>query len=353
VSLPAVAVIPAGTGLAAGLTLVLTEPARRVALRLGLTDRPAPHKAHRRPTPYLGGVALAVGCLLPVTVLARGWNLPLVTIVVAGVCVAGLGLADDVLSLSKRTRLGVEALAAVAVTLAVRAPALVGVRWLDTLITVGWIVVITNSFNLLDNMDAAAASVGTATAGVLGVAALLAGQGAIAVLLLCLAGGCAGFLAHNRPPARIFMGDAGSLFIGFVLACAVLPCLPAGRGNAYAVLLLATFVATVDTTVVVIHRRRTGRPWHHGGTDHVSHRLHRLGLRVGRVAVVLFVVAAGSTALGTLVLAGVLPGWPTFGAAVLGAAAAVALLLAVPIPEPSREPVSEPVPEPSRRSGPS
>jgi UDP-GlcNAc:undecaprenyl-phosphate GlcNAc-1-phosphate transferase len=320
-----------GTGLAAGLTLALTEPARRVALRFGLTDRPAPHKAHRQTTPYLGGVALVLGCLLPVAVLARAWSLQLVTIVVAGVAVAGLGLVDDIVSLSVRIRLAVEVLAATAVALTTPPLTVTGLPWLDTAITVAWIVVITNSFNLLDNMDAAAASVGAATAGVLGGAALLAGQVPVAVLLLCLAGGCIGFLGHNRPPARIFMGDAGSLFIGFVLATAALLCVPPGRGNAYAVLLLVTFVATVDTTLVMIDRRRRGQRWYDGGTDHVSHRLRRLGLSAGRVALVLFAGAAATTALGLLVVARVIPGWPVLGAAVLGATAAIWLLLTVPV----------------------
>lgn len=334
-SLPAGLAVPTGTGLAAVLALILTGPVRRVALRLGLTDLPAPHKAHQRPTPYLGGVALVLGCLLPVAVLARPWSPQLVTIVVAAVFVAGLGLADDLVVLSVRSRLAAEALAATAVTLALQPLVVAGIPWLDTMVTVGWIVVMTNSFNLLDNMDAAAASVGTATAAILGVAALFAGQAPVAMLLLCLAGGCLGFLAHNRPPARIFMGDTGSLFIGFVLATGALVCLPASRGGSYAVLLLVTFVATVDTVLVVIDRRRHGRPWHSGGTDHVSHRLHRLGLSPGAVAAVLFLGAAASTALGILAAAGAIPGWPTFGAGLLAAGAAVALLLMVPVRRPS------------------
>lgn len=322
--------LAAGAGLPAGLALLLTEVCRRVALRLGLTDRPAPHKAHRAATPYLGGVALVLGCLLPAAVLVRAWSPRFVVVVVAGVLVAGLGLVDDVVSLSVRIRLAVEVLAATAVALTTRPLTVSGVPWLDTAITVAWIVVITNSFNLLDNMDGAAASIGTATAGVLGI---VAAPGPLAVLLMALAGGCFGFLAHNRPPARIFMGDAGSLFIGFVLASAVLLGLPPGRTNAYAVLLLATFVATVDTAVVLIDRRRRGRRWYHGGTDHVSHRLHGLGLSAGRVAAILFAGAAASTALGTLVAAQAIPGWPVLAAALLGATGLVWLLLTVPVLE--------------------
>jgi UDP-GlcNAc:undecaprenyl-phosphate GlcNAc-1-phosphate transferase len=130
------------------------------------------------------------------------------------------------------------------------------------------------------------------------------------------------------------MGDAGSLFIGFILATAALLCLPAGRGNSYAVVLLVTFVATVDTALVLIDRRRIGRPWHSGGTDHVSHRLRRLGLSAGRVALVLFFSAAASTALALLVVAGAIPGWPVFSVGLAGVAVAVSLLLTVPVREP-------------------
>ena len=332
-SLPAALVVPAGTGLATVIALAVTGPVRRVALWLDLTDRPNPRKAHQRPTPYLGGVALILGCLLPVVLLVRPWSPHLVAIAVAGLFVAGLGLADDIRTLSMRTRLAAETLAATAVTLTAHPLVVAGLPWLDTIITVAWIVVMTNSFNPLDNMDAAAASVGTATAGVLGVSALLAGRPPVGLLLLFLAGGCLGFLAHNRPPARIFMGDTGSLFIGFVLATTAVLCVPSVRGGSYAVLLLVTFVATVDTALVVIDRRRGGRPWHLGGTDHVSHRLHRLGLSTGQVAAVLFLAAAASTALSAFVAAGAIPGWPAFGAGLIGAAAAVALLLTVPVRE--------------------
>jgi UDP-GlcNAc:undecaprenyl-phosphate GlcNAc-1-phosphate transferase len=321
----------AAAGFAAGLTLVVTEPVRRVALHFGLTDRPAPHKAHAYPTPYLGGVALALGCLLPVAVLVQPWGIDLTLVVTGAAVAATVGLVDDLATLSPGTRLGVEALAAVAVVLGTgRTLPVSGTGWLDTVLTVSWVVVLTNSYNLLDNMDGAAASVGAGTAGVLGVGALIAGRNSVGVLLLCLAGGCLGFLAHNRPPARIFMGDAGSLFIGFVVATTALLATPPGRVSAYAALLLVTFVATVDTTLVVIHRHRNRRSWFSGGTDHASHRLRQLGLGPGRVAAVQFLIAAGSSGLGVLVAAREIPGWPALGAVCVAAAGLVSLLLKVP-----------------------
>jgi UDP-GlcNAc:undecaprenyl-phosphate GlcNAc-1-phosphate transferase len=164
---------------------------------------------------------------------------------------------------------------------------------LDHLLPVLWIVVITNSFNLLDNMDGAAAGVASVTGAVLSISAFMVGQRNIGMLLLALACGCAGFLPHNWTPARIFMGDAGSLFIGFVISVsALLVCAGSGHEATVAGPLMVTFVATVDTCVVLVSRRRAGRPLMLGGTDHVSHRLRRLGLSTWQVASALSATAA-------------------------------------------------------------
>lgn len=272
------------------LVAMLTEFVRRIALHLSLTDHPGARKGHRRPTPYLGGVAIVAGVLLPV--LAGGDGL-LCAVLVPAAAVALLGLADDVRPLPASLRLAVEGVAAVAVTAGAAHVNVFG-NWLDYVVPALWIVVLTNSFNLLDNMDGAAASVACATAAALALTALMTGQRSVAVLLVALACGCAGFLPHNWPPARIFMGDAGSLFIGFVIASsALLVFAPSAHGTRVAGPVLATFVATVDTCVVMVSRRRAGRSPLLGGTDHVSHRLRRLGLRTWQVAFAL----AGTAAL--------------------------------------------------------
>jgi len=169
-----------------------------------------------------------------------------------------------------------------------------------------WIVVITNSFNLLDNMDGAAAGVACVTGAALSLSAFTVGQWGISVLLLALSCGCAGFLPHNWTPARIFMGDSGSLFIGFVIsASAFLVCAPSGSAATIAGPLMATFVATVDTCVVLVSRHRAGRPLMLGGTDHVSHRLRRLGFSTRQVALVL----SGTAALTGLAVTPIVRGW--------------------------------------------
>jgi UDP-GlcNAc:undecaprenyl-phosphate GlcNAc-1-phosphate transferase len=317
---------------AAILSAVLAEGCRRVALRYGVIDNPGAHKGHPRPTPYLGGIAMVVATLGPAVALAAftGGPAAMVLVAVAGLSVAAIGLADDVLPLGFRSRLAVEAVAATLVALGGARLAVFGHAWLDAGLTVAWIVLLTNSFNLLDNMDAAAASMAGVTAAVVGVAALAGGAGGSAVLLLCLAGSCAGFLVHNRPPARIFMGDAGSLFIGFVIAVGTVAYAPGGPVPALSVLLAVGFAALVDTGLVVVSRRRAGRSWRTGGTDHVSHRLRRLGLSTGQVVAVLAGAVALSGLVGVLVRHGPLhPGY-ALAATVAAGVAAVLLLIRVP-----------------------
>lgn len=282
----------------------LTEFVRRLAIQWALTDRPAAHKAHERPTPHLGGVVIAVGVLLPTAILMSG-DARLRTLVIAAAVVAVLGLVDDLRPLTPPTRLVIEGLAATAVVIGAGHIEIFG-NGLDQVLAVLWMVVITNSFNLLDNMDGAAAGVGCVSGAALAISAFMVGQRSIGVLLLALACACAGFLPHNWTPARIFMGDAGSLFIGFVIsASALLVCAHSGHHATVAGPLMVTFVATVDTCVVLVSRRRAGRPLLLGGTDHVSHRLRRLGLRTWQVAFVL----SGTAALTCLALIPVLRGW--------------------------------------------
>jgi UDP-GlcNAc:undecaprenyl-phosphate GlcNAc-1-phosphate transferase len=323
----------AGVALSAlALAAVVTEPLRRLALRTGLTDRPAAHKAHVKPTPYLGGVAVVLGTAVPALLIMGHWNPRATTLVLAGIVIAALGLVDDMKSLPPRLRLAVEAVCAGAVVAAGARMQVFGSFWPDAIVTGLWIVVLTNSFNLLDNMDGAAASTATAITAVLSGYALLTGRMGIGMLLACLAAACGGFLCHNWPPARIFMGDAGSLFIGFVIASASVFLVGPAKGlSAMAGLILITFIATVDTTLVMISRSTNGRSWLQGGTDHVSHRLRRLGLGNQGVALVLFTSAGATSLLGVLVAGRVLPAPVLMVAVAASAATVVGLLLRVSV----------------------
>jgi UDP-N-acetylmuramyl pentapeptide phosphotransferase/UDP-N-acetylglucosamine-1-phosphate transferase len=259
---------------AAGAACVLSAtaivPLRRLALRWGLTDHPGGHKAHVRSTPYLGGIAIMVGTIVP-TMIALGFaDLRITAILLAATAVSILGLIDDIAPLSAITRLVVEMVVATGVTLSGVQVTVTG-GWADGPLTVLWIVVMTNSFQ---------------------------GHMALGVLLSSLACAGLGFLPHNWPPARIFMGDSGSLFIGFTLTCsAVLLVMERAPGAAITGLLLPTFIATFDTCVVFLSRMLAGRSPLRGGTDHVSHRLRLIGLSTRTVAVALGAIAAITSAL--------------------------------------------------------
>ncbi|TLP59780.1 glycosyltransferase family 4 protein [Microbispora triticiradicis] len=320
-----------------------TPVMRRLALRWGLTDRPGGHKSHRRPTPYLGGIAIMLCTVVPPVALAGAACQRIAGILVGAVAMALLGLIDDIAPLPPPTRLAVQALAAgVAVTSGVVAP--VTGTWPDVPITLLWIVVVTNSFNLLDNMDGALGAVTVVSTALLAAAAFVSGRPETGLLLAALSPAALGFLLHNWAPARIFMGDAGSLFIGFVLASsAALVITGTGTGTAVAGLLLPTFVATVDTGIVLLSRRRAGRPLLQGGSDHLSHRLHRLGLGKRLTALALAALAAAAS-LADLAMT---LGWIAPAGAAIGgiAAACVAAVLPqrVPVYPPARPRTSIPV----------
>lgn len=319
--------LPAGPAVAGvAISMLLSEPLRRLALRRGLVDCPDVRKAHRSPTPYLGGVAIAVATLVPACVLLRDPQPGLLVMAAAAVAVCVLGLADDMRPLSPLVRLAAEvAVASLAVSAGARLTFFGDV--LDDAAGVLFIVLLTNAFNLLDNMDGVAAAVGAGTSAILAAGAALAGCGDLAVLLSTLSAGCVGFLFHNWAPARIFMGDAGSLFIGFVIATAALTVLRSYPAMAaWTASWLVGFVPVVDTAVVLVSRHRARRPLLRGGTDHLSHRLRALGLSGPQVALVLFVAATLTSLTGVLVARGVVPTWVVLP---LGVAAALGLVLSM------------------------
>jgi UDP-GlcNAc:undecaprenyl-phosphate/decaprenyl-phosphate GlcNAc-1-phosphate transferase len=310
-------------------SFALVPLVRRVALAYGVTDRPGNGKLHRQVTPYLGGVAMVL-VALGASSFVSGWSAQAAVILAGGLMVATVGLVDDIRNVMPGPRLLVEALAAL---LAVSVGAHVELfnNPLDWLVTVAWLVVITNSFNLLDNMDGAAGVIATTTAIALTMAALLEGQVLVGGMAAVLAGSCLGFLLHNWYPARIFMGDAGSLFLGYVLAVIALKLrFPVPQEGGIAAVLLLAAPAVFDTTLVVIARLRAGRKIYLGGTDHTSHRLLKLGLGTPAVAVIMATGTAITTGLGVAVGRGALPSMVFIGVAAAGGVL-LGVLLRVPV----------------------
>jgi UDP-GlcNAc:undecaprenyl-phosphate GlcNAc-1-phosphate transferase len=292
-------------GSAFTLSWYLCGLVRRLAPRWGLVDRPGGHKGHREPTPLGGGVAiwlttvslLAVG--LAVFILGRGL-LPeslarhasgalsrlgqLGAILGLASVIMVMGLIDDLKNLDWRLRLGIQVgCAAILLAVDVR----LTLVWpfnhpvLGGAVTVLWIVGLTNAFNMLDNMDGLAASVGLIAAVLFCGAQVAVGTLFAPAVLLVVAGALAGFLVHNHAPARLFMGDAGSNFLGFLLGSLTVVGTFYREGYAHVGMLAPLLVMAVplyDMTSVVIIRLREGRSPFQGDRRHFSHRLVARGL---------------------------------------------------------------------------
>ncbi len=282
-------------------SLVLTPVCRSVARRFGFTAKPKEDRWHEKPTALFGGIAIALPTLL------LGATLPMADVwqlLVCGIVIAGFGFADDLLSLKPSTKLIAQiALASVLVFFGYR------LQWTDSqvgdlMLTLFWIVGITNAFNLLDNMDGLCAGTAIVAGGftLLG----LAGTGEVtsaALYLSALLGATAGFLVFNFHPASIFMGDTGSLFLGLNLAAVTLIAKSHGAGSsslvsAFAAPVFLLLVPILDTTLVTIVRIMSGRKPSQGGRDHTSHRLVAIGLSQRWAVAVLWLLAAAGGAAG-------------------------------------------------------
>lgn len=300
--------LPLRYGLAFAVPLVVTlwatPVAARLAQRLGLVDHPAEGRFSRSPTPFLGGVAIAGGLVL-VGLAISDWQGQLVTILGCGVGIGVVGLVDDWRHLGPLLKVGLEAAAAVALwSVGVRA-GLFGVEALDLGLTVLWVVLITNSINLLDNMDGLSSGVVAIAAGAFFAIAVGRGDYLVGSFALVIAGASLGFLRHNFPPASIFLGDAGSLMLGFLLSALALKLDLVGETGLMrsAVPALILGVPLFDTVLVVLARVRGGRRVYVGGTDHSSHRLAHRGLSTRAVALVTYSVQAACCGVAFVLLA--------------------------------------------------
>jgi UDP-GlcNAc:undecaprenyl-phosphate GlcNAc-1-phosphate transferase len=289
-----------------GVALAATPLARSVANRSGLVDRPARHKAHRRATPYLGGIAIAAAVIAGR--LARSpTRLGAVTAALA-VVIALVGLLDDDRYVPPRWRITIEAACAGGAVLAGLRITGAGVAWLDVAVTVLLLVGVTNAINLMDNLDGLAAGVTAAGAAGAGIIAALGGDGSTSVDAASLVGACLAFLVFNARPASIFMGDAGSLFLGFLLTAVAIRAgvgLPEPASLVVPLLILGLPIA--DTTTVVLARLRHDRSPFQGGRDHLSHRLAGTGMGAGPAVAVLIAVEGVMSGLAVVAARQVVP----------------------------------------------
>jgi UDP-GlcNAc:undecaprenyl-phosphate GlcNAc-1-phosphate transferase len=268
--------------IALALSLALTPLCRLLAHRYGFVAKPKEDRWHKRPTALFGGVAIALTTIGLGLAVAR--DLQMWQLIGCGLAIAAFGLADDILALKPSTKLIVQITVASALLFfGFRLPwteSLVG----DSMLTVFWIVGITNGFNLLDNMDGLCAGT-TLIAGGFLLLGLFAQTGVTspAMYLALLLGATTGFLVYNIHPASIFMGDTGSLFLGLNLAALTLVAGQTGTRTSGVMSVVAgpvllLLIPIFDTTLVTVMRLLSGRKPSQGGRDHSSHRLVAIGL---------------------------------------------------------------------------
>ncbi len=340
------------TGLALALAIVYfsTPLAIRVADRFDFHDQPHGYKGHAAPTPYLGGAALITGFVVAVLLVSA--DLERTLPVTGGVLVLWVvGTVDD--------RRGVAWWLRVVVELG-----LAGMLWalgfgwdlglgapVDIALTAFWVVAVVNAFNLFDNMDGQSATMGFVTAAGLSTLGVATGDPWLAVAGAALAGACFGFLPHNllAQPARIFLGDGGSMPLGF--AVAALAMIGAGDAapawQALALGLLLVGIPALDMTLVVVSRRRRGLSVLTGGRDHLTHRARQrlrtafaVAVALGSAQIVLSLLAVAAARGSTLVLGG------TAGLYLLALGVGVALIDTRIPAVPSAAPVPAPAPAP-------
>lgn len=270
-------------------TLILTVPVRRLALRIGLVDKPNARKVHSTPIPLLGGLAMYIGVVLPVLLMNPCPRGQLIAILAGATLLALVGFLDDGGLLHHQIKL--------MIAMPMAAVFLVGsgirVRLLSSLIpeplgivldiglTIFWTTGITAAFSILDHMDGLCAGIAGIAALFFAVAASLTGQRMVVTLALATFGAAMGFLRWNFNPAKIFMGDGGAMFLGYLMAALSLKIRPEDSPDLakWLVPLLILGVPIFDTSLVSVSRARRGLvPFTSPGKDHTAHRLSNLGL---------------------------------------------------------------------------
>ena len=285
-------------------SLSLTIPVRHLALRYGMVDKPGPRKVHVNPIPLLGGIAIYLGFVL--AILLTRHDVPeqqILGILAGATLLAIVGFLDDGGLLHHQVKLfiGMPIAAIFLIASGIRAqlfsqfvPGIAGLI-LDWCLTIVWVVGITAAFSILDHMDGLCAGIAAVAAGFFTISTVMNGQTLVRTLGAATLGAALGFLRWNFNPAKIFMGDGGAMFLGFLMATLGLKIRPDGTQfpHTWLVPVLILGVPIFDTTLVSISRARRGLlPFTSPGKDHTAHRLSNLGLGHRRAVLVMYFLAA-------------------------------------------------------------
>ncbi|RLC47914.1 MAG: undecaprenyl/decaprenyl-phosphate alpha-N-acetylglucosaminyl 1-phosphate transferase [Candidatus Coatesbacteria bacterium] len=300
------------------LALILTPICRRMAFRFGVLDNPGTRKVHKEPKPLLGGLAIFLSFDIVLFVLWRlgyigpAHSLQVLSIAAGGLVIMIVGLIDDIRPMKARVKLLMQVvISVVAALIIIWGDVRLSVYVLDAndvlafVVTVIWVVGITNSFNLLDNMDGLSAGVSVIASISFAVIGVMQCEPVVSMLSLAIAGSCLGFLRYNLHPSRIFMGDAGSMFVGFTLASVavlgVYTRITDVPKLAVMTPLLVLAVPIFDTASVIWIRWRGHQPIFVGDKNHLSHRLVSFGMSQSKAVLFIYLVAGLMGLMGILV----------------------------------------------------
>ena len=289
--------------LASGLISFIATPLlRKLAASIDFVDNPERRKLHVTPMPMLGGLAIYFGLVSATVMTNTRMHTEMMGIISGATVVTLFGLWDDRYGMRPLVKLGGQALATLILITAGIQVTLFQAPALNVALTFLWVLGISNALNLLDNMDGLAAGITAVISGFFLVLAVVEGLGVVSTLAAAMLGACVGFLYYNFNPATLFMGDAGSLLVGYILAVLGIKLTFAGRPQdvTWMIPIILLGLPIFDTTLVILSRLRHGRPVYQGGKDHTSHRLVSVfGMTPARAVMTLYLV---SSVLGLLAL---------------------------------------------------
>ncbi len=277
-----------------------TPVAKKLSIRLGAIDMPGERRrVHSNPTPRMGGLAIYFAFIVSVLVFVP-LDKKIIGLILGSSIIVALGIVDDIKQLSAKTKMAGQIVAAIVLVLfgfriewlTTPTGGMMYLSWFSIPATIFWIVGITNTFNLIDGLDGLAAGVAAISSITMSIVAVLNGKNLVATILLLVVGSALGFLPYNFHPAKIFMGDTGSLFLGFVLsAISIHGTIKGATAIAIVIPVLAMGLPIFDTAVAIVRRAKNGAPIMQPDRGHLHHRLLDMGFSQRQVVVILYIIS--------------------------------------------------------------
>lgn len=297
---------------ALAVTFFLTPWVKRLAVKVGAMDKPDARKVHQGLIPRLGGLAIYIGFVVSI-VLTVGFSYEMIGVLLGATVLVLVGILDDIYSLPAKVKLVGQILSAAVLVVFFN----VNVEWIELPylgfvyfpsfisipLTIFWIVGFVNTVNLIDGLDGLAAGIATIASMAIALLAFQMGQWVSAAAMVAMSGACLAFLQYNFNPARIFMGDTGSMFLGYVIgAVSVMGSMKTAAAAVLIVPLVALSVPIMDTLLAIVRRKLSGVPIFSPDKNHLHHRLLAKGLTQKEVVLVMYALTAFFSCIALLVI---------------------------------------------------